>query len=57
MSSPFAREVALYTTVLVGRAEGASTPSTPVADIARDLVMLEDGYGVHIVSRKTGCGP
>lgn len=52
MSSLFAREVALYTTILeVGCAEGAFTPSTPVADIARDLVMLEDGYGLHIVGR------
>ncbi|WP_407548307.1 TetR family transcriptional regulator [Streptomyces sp. Pv4-95] len=52
MASLFAREVALYTTILeVGAAEGEFTLSAPVAALARDLVALEDGYGLHIVSR------
>ncbi|MFJ5310049.1 TetR/AcrR family transcriptional regulator [Streptomyces sp. NPDC088350] len=52
MSSLFAREVALYTTILeVGCAEGVFAPSQGVAEVARDLVVLEDGYGLHIVSR------
>lgn len=52
MGSLFAREVALYERVLeVGAAGGAFTLTEPAADLARNLVALEDGYGLHIVSR------
>ncbi|MEY9874553.1 AcrR family transcriptional regulator [Streptacidiphilus sp. MAP12-33] len=52
MGSLFAREVALYSTLLeVGTVAGAFTLTTPVADAARNLVALEDGYGLHIVAR------
>ncbi|WP_042431617.1 TetR/AcrR family transcriptional regulator [Streptacidiphilus anmyonensis] len=53
MASLFAREVALYSTLLqVGAAAGAFTlAAAPVADLARNLVAMEDGYGLHIVAR------
>lgn len=52
MGSLFAREVALYERVLeVGAAGGAFVLTEPAADLARNLVALEDGYGLHIVSR------
>ncbi len=52
MGSLFARESAAYTTVLeVGSAQGVFRLGEPVADLARNLVVLEDGYGLHIVSR------
>ncbi|WP_377268654.1 TetR/AcrR family transcriptional regulator [Peterkaempfera sp. SMS 1(5)a] len=53
MSSLFAREVALYSTLLqVGAAAGVFTlAAAPVADLARNLVAMEDGYGLHIVAR------
>lgn len=52
MGSLFAREAALYATVLeVGAASGAFTLTQPASDAARNLVTLEDGYGLHIVSR------
>ncbi|MFC9611781.1 TetR/AcrR family transcriptional regulator [Streptomyces sp. NPDC056938] len=58
MASLFAREVALYATVLeVGAAVGEFTLTEPVADLARNLVALEDGYGLHIVSRNTELTP
>ncbi|MFF1394673.1 TetR/AcrR family transcriptional regulator [Streptomyces sp. NPDC058287] len=58
MASLFAREVALYATVLeVGVAVGEFTPTEPVADLARNLVALEDGYGLHIVSRNAELTP
>lgn len=58
MASLFAREVALYTTVLeVGAVAGAFTLAEPAADVARNLVALEDGYGLHIVSRNTQVTP
>ncbi|MGW2077638.1 TetR/AcrR family transcriptional regulator [Streptomyces sp. NPDC001939] len=58
MASLFAREVALYATVLeVGTAVGEFTLTEPVADLARNLVALEDGYGLHIVSRNAELTP
>lgn len=58
MASLFAREVALYATVLeVGAAVGEFTLTEPVADLARNLVALEDGYGLHIVSRNAELTP
>ncbi|MEU3841307.1 TetR family transcriptional regulator [Streptomyces sp. NPDC028635] len=52
MGSLFARETALYSTILeLGAAAGEFTLAEPVADVARNLVTLEDGYGLHIVSR------
>ncbi|MFD4648200.1 TetR/AcrR family transcriptional regulator [Streptomyces sp. NPDC058441] len=58
MASLFAREVALYATVLeVGAAVGEFTLTEPVTDLARNLVALEDGYGLHIVSRNAELTP
>ncbi|MFH8736978.1 TetR/AcrR family transcriptional regulator [Streptomyces sp. NPDC017964] len=58
MASLFAREAALYATVLeVGAAVGKFTLTEPVADLARNLVALEDGYGLHIVSRNAELTP
>ncbi|MFD4711455.1 TetR/AcrR family transcriptional regulator [Streptomyces sp. NPDC058430] len=58
MASLFAREVALYATVLeVGAAVGEFTLIEPVTDLARNLVALEDGYGLHIVSRNAELTP
>ncbi|MFD3474433.1 TetR/AcrR family transcriptional regulator [Streptomyces sp. NPDC058695] len=58
MASLFAREAALYATVLeVGAAVGEFTLTEPVADLARNLVALEDGYGLHIVSRNAELTP
>ncbi len=51
MSSLFDREVSLYTTVLeIGRACGDFRLTQPVADVARTLVVLEDGLGLHLIS-------
>ncbi|WP_326775149.1 TetR/AcrR family transcriptional regulator [Streptomyces sp. NBC_01445] len=58
MASLFAREAALYATVLeVGAAVGEFMLTEPVADLARNLVALEDGYGLHIVSRNAELTP
>lgn len=58
MASLFAREVALYTTVLeVGAATGEFTLAAPAGELARNLVALEDGYGLHIVSRNPEITP
>jgi AcrR family transcriptional regulator len=52
MGSLFAREVALYSTLLeLGAMAGAFTLTGPVADTARTLVALEDGFGLHVVAR------
>lgn len=52
MGSLFAREVALYSTLLeVGVVAGVFELSGTFADVARNLVALEDGYGLHIVAR------
>lgn len=52
MASLYAREAALYTTLLeLGAACGDFTLDQPAAVVARDLVALEDGYGLHIISR------
>lgn len=58
MSSLFAREAALYTTILeVGAATGVFTLTAPAGDLARNLVALEDGYGLHILSRNPDITP
>lgn len=52
MSSLFDREVALYRSVLdLGTGLGAFTLTEPIDAVARNAVVLEDGYGLHIVSR------
>ncbi|MBF9069444.1 TetR/AcrR family transcriptional regulator [Streptacidiphilus fuscans] len=53
MASLFAREVALYSTLLqVGAAAGDFVlVAAKVSDLARNLVAMEDGYGLHIVAR------
>ncbi|MFF9478366.1 TetR/AcrR family transcriptional regulator [Streptomyces sp. NPDC014733] len=58
MASLFAREVALYTTALeVGAASGGFTLAASAQDLAHGLVALEDGYGLHIVSRNAALHP
>ncbi|WP_051871388.1 hypothetical protein [Streptomyces sclerotialus] len=52
MASLYAREVALYTTALeLGVASGDFELTGTPAEVARDLVALEDGYGLHLFSR------
>ncbi|MGW5097665.1 TetR/AcrR family transcriptional regulator [Streptomyces nodosus] len=52
MASLFAREVALYTTALeVGAATGVFALTASAHDLAHGIVALEDGYGLHIISR------
>ncbi|WP_037854869.1 TetR/AcrR family transcriptional regulator [Streptomyces sp. NRRL S-340] len=58
MTSLFAREVALYTTALeVGAATGAFSLAASAHDLAHGLVALEDGYGLHVVSRNAALRP
>ncbi|MFF0473852.1 TetR/AcrR family transcriptional regulator [Streptomyces sp. NPDC004284] len=58
MASLFAREVALYTTALaVGAATGGFTLAAAASDLAHGLVALEDGYGLHIISRNAALRP
>ncbi|MBT2442788.1 TetR family transcriptional regulator C-terminal domain-containing protein [Streptomyces sp. ISL-36] len=58
MTSLFAREIALYTTALeVGAATGAFSLAASAQDLAHGLVALEDGYGLHIVSRNVALHP
>ncbi|MFF9123975.1 TetR/AcrR family transcriptional regulator [Streptomyces sp. NPDC014889] len=58
MTSLFAREVALYTTALeVGAATGVFSLAASAHDLAHGLVALEDGYGLHIVSRNAALRP
>lgn len=52
MSSLFGREVGLYeATLLMGQATGTFSRAVPAADAAWNLVILEDGYGLHIAAR------
>ncbi|MGW1681940.1 TetR/AcrR family transcriptional regulator [Saccharopolyspora sp. NPDC002376] len=54
MASLFDREVVLYQSILeLGAGLGAFTPTCPVGEIARNAVVLEDGFGLHIVSRNS----
>lgn len=54
MTSLFDREVALYGTILdIGVAAGRFTLTGPTRDIARTLVVLEDGFGLHLLSNTT----
>ncbi|MDI3419446.1 TetR/AcrR family transcriptional regulator [Streptomyces luteolus] len=58
MTSLFAREVGLYSTALeVGAATGVFTLAASAQDLAHGLVALEDGYGLHIVSRNAAVRP
>ncbi|WP_163507399.1 TetR/AcrR family transcriptional regulator [Fodinicola acaciae] len=46
----FGRQVAIYTGILeAGAAAGAFTLAADALTIARNLVVLEDGYGLHLV--------
>ncbi|MGV9712121.1 TetR/AcrR family transcriptional regulator [Gordonia sp. NPDC003424] len=46
------KQVALYLGILeVGVAQGHFTLSEPSVDVASNLVTLEDGYGLHIISK------
>jgi len=56
--SLFDRQVTLYASILeIGRAQGHFELTMPALDIAANLVILEDGYGLHIVSRNASLPP
>jgi AcrR family transcriptional regulator len=58
MSSLFEREVSLYISILeVGVGTGEFTISTSPDEVARVLVALEDGLGLHVVSRNKSMSP
>ncbi|MEV0699517.1 TetR family transcriptional regulator [Saccharopolyspora sp. NPDC050389] len=49
--SLFDRQVTMYGAILeIGRAQGHFRPTAPVADIAANLVCLENGYGLEILA-------
>jgi AcrR family transcriptional regulator len=48
--SYFERKVSIYESIIAaGQASGAFQPTAPARTIARNLVALEDGYGLHVV--------
>ncbi|MFJ8471199.1 TetR/AcrR family transcriptional regulator [Kitasatospora sp. NPDC094011] len=52
--SLYDRQVALYAGILeIGRAQGHFELTAPALDLAANLVVLEDGYGLHIISRNS----
>jgi hypothetical protein len=52
MAQLFDREVSLYLSVLEnGQAGGAFRLSQPALNIARNLVALEDAYGLHLLAQ------
>ncbi|MFI9604831.1 TetR/AcrR family transcriptional regulator [Streptomyces sp. NPDC052043] len=54
----FDRQVAVYTGILeVGEAQGHFTLTESAIDIAANLVTLEDGYGLHIVTGNRSVTP
>lgn len=54
----FNQQVAVYASALeVGIAQGHFRIGEPVLDVARNLVALEDAYGLHIVSRNRSVDP
>ncbi|MFJ9696377.1 TetR/AcrR family transcriptional regulator [Kitasatospora sp. NPDC101183] len=56
--SLFDRQVTLYAGILeIGRAQGHFTLTGPALDLAANLVVLEDGYGLHIISRNASLTP
>jgi AcrR family transcriptional regulator len=58
MTSLFDREVALYLSILeAGAGTGEFTLSTSPNQVARTLVALEDGLGLHVVSRNRSMSP
>lgn len=58
MSSLFDREVALYHSILeTGASTGEFTLALSPEDVARTLVALEDGLGLHVVSRNSSVSP
>ena len=51
ISTLYERQVALYQIILeVGQAQGVFTLAASPLSIARNLVALEDAYGLHIVT-------
>lgn len=58
MSSLFEREVSLYRLILeTGASTGEFTLALSSEDVARTLVALEDGLGLHVVSRNSSLSP
>jgi AcrR family transcriptional regulator len=58
MGSLFDREVRLYRSILdAGVAAGQFRPRSSTAQVARVLVALEDGLGLHVVSRNSSMPP
>lgn len=54
MTLLFDREVSLYLSVLeAGRASGDFSLAEPAEVVARNFVTLEDGLGLHLLSRNT----
>ncbi|MFE2867208.1 TetR/AcrR family transcriptional regulator [Embleya sp. NPDC059259] len=52
------RQVAMYGSILeIGQAQGHFRFTEPIRDVAANLVTLEDGYGLHIVSRNSSLPP
>jgi AcrR family transcriptional regulator len=52
MAQLFDREVSLYLAVLEeGQADGTFRLSQPALNVARNLVALEDAYGVHLLAK------
>ncbi|WP_028927212.1 TetR/AcrR family transcriptional regulator [Pseudonocardia acaciae] len=52
MAGLFDREVTLYRSILdLGVGLGAFTLARPIEEVARNAVIIEDGYGLHMVSR------
>lgn len=50
MADLFEREVSLYVpTLQIGAATGVFSLSADAVDVARDLVALEDAYGLHVL--------
>ncbi|MFI6983519.1 TetR/AcrR family transcriptional regulator [Embleya sp. NPDC050154] len=56
--SLYDRQVAMYGSILeIGQAQGHFRFTEPIRDVAANLVTLEDGYGLHIVSRNSSLPP
>jgi AcrR family transcriptional regulator len=54
MTALWDREVSLYTAALAhGRDTGVFSLRGPVADVAANVVALEDAYGLHVVGRNS----
>jgi AcrR family transcriptional regulator len=56
--SLYDRQVGMYGAVLeIGQAQGHFRCTEPIQDVAANMVTLEDGYGLHIVSRNASLPP